>query len=200
MIGSADLWYNYLQGGVRNFRTVIFSVGDEKLTLPVTPSKYSITAPQNNKIVDILDFGEALIFGTTALKKLKISGFFPATFHQYTFVVGDIKEPAECVDTLTKWKEGKSPVRVIVTDSPVNLLMGIEKFVWREKDGSRDIYFDLDFAEYRDLNVPAANYQKQIDTQTGLKNRPGDISEKLMNKLVSKALDVAEINFLDIKF
>ncbi len=194
IIGQTSVLENFLRGGVKEYRTVILTVKEERLVLPVTPWKYSVTTIQNNKVVDILDFGEAIIFGTTALKHLKISCFFPATFHQYPFVVGDnTREPAECIDLLTNWKEGKNPIRVIITDSPVNLQMVIQKFNFKEKDGSRDIYFDLDFAEYRDLNVPPANYQRQIDNQTGLKSRANtDGLEAIQSKLVSNALDIVD--------
>lgn len=190
---SADVLANYLLGGTKEYRAVIMQVGEEKFTLPVTPWKYSVQTEQNNKVVDVLDFGEALLFGNTKLKKMKVSCFFPATFHEYPFVVGDIKEPAECIDILTKWKDGKTPVRVIITDSPVNLMMGIMTFDFKEKDGSRDIYFDLQLTEYRDLNTPPANYQKQVDPATGLKVRTGDaISSWLQTGLVEKARDILE--------
>jgi len=194
ILGQATVLENFLNGGVREYRTVVLSVGEERLVLPVTPWKYSVTTRQNNKIVDILDFGEALIFGTTALKNLKLSCFFPALKHQYPFVVGDnSREPSECVDLLTNWKEGKKPVRVIITDSPVNLQMAIQKFGYNEKDGSRDIYYSIDFEEYRDLNVIPANYNRQIDNQTGLKYRPtGDGLESIQSKLVNNALDLLD--------
>lgn len=178
--------------GVKAFRTVIFTVDDEKLILPVTPWKYSVTTTQNNKIVDILDFGEALIFGTAALKHLKLSCFLPATYHQYPFVVGDNREPAECIDLLTKWKEGKTPVRVIITDSPINLQIAIMKLNFNEKDGTRDIYYNLELSEYRDLNIPPSNYQKTIDSLTGLKSRPDAISSVLQSKLVENGLDLLD--------
>lgn len=193
VFGSADVLANYLLGGTKEYRAVIMQVGEEKFTFPVTPWKYSVTTEQNNKIVDVLDFGEALLFANTKLKKMKLSCFFPATFHEYRFVVGDIKEPAECIDILTKWKDGKTPVRIIVTESPINLMVAINNFDFKEKDGSRDIYFSLDLVEYRDLNTPPANYQRQIDPATGLKIRTGDvISSWLQTSLVDKARDILE--------
>lgn len=193
IIESADVLANYLLGGTKEYRAVIFQSDNEKFTLPVTPWKYSVQTEQNNKIVDVLDFGEALIFGNTKLKKLKVSCFFPAKFHSYPFVVGDEKEVEECIDLMTKWKESKKPVRVIITDSPVNLMMGIMTFDFKEKDGSRDIYFDLQLTEYRDLNTPPANYQRQIDSLTGLKIRTGDnISSFVQGTLIEKARDVLE--------
>ena len=152
-------------------RLVVFSTDDDRLVLPVTPWKYSVTTSQNNKVVDIIDYGEYLLFGNAKLKHLKMECFFPRMYHGYPFAIGDQKEPEECVDQIIKWKESKEPVRVIITDSTVNLMMGIMEFTYREKDGSRDLYYSIELDEYRNLNVPSANYQKPIDDGTGLRDR-----------------------------
>ena len=162
---------SFLTGGTGSRRQIVLSCDGDKFTIPVTPSKYEVTTGQNNRVVDILDFGEAVLFGNPQVVKLSFSCFFPATVHDYPFVVGDSLEPAEAVEKLTKWKESKKPVRVIITDSPFNMAMAINKFSWREQDGSRDIYYTLDFVEWKDLNTPLANNDKQVDSQTGLKQR-----------------------------
>ena len=194
IIGSASVTENFLLGGVKHYRTVVLQTDNEKLTLPVTPWKYSVSTSQNNKIVDILDFGENVIMGNAKLKRLKVSCFFPATFHEYSFVVGDIKTPDECIDLITKWKESRKPTRVIVTESPVNLMVVIEELNFREKDGSRDIYYELQLIEHRDWNIPPANYRKQIDEQTGLKSRSTTgLDSFLQNSLINRwATDALE--------
>lgn len=152
-------------------RQIILSSDNEKFTIPVTPRGYEIKTAQNNETIDILDFGEAMLFGNAKLKRLSFSGFFPHPKHDYPFIVGDVKNPIECVELLTKWKEAKKPIRVIITDSPVNLMMGLREFAYREQDGTRDIYYKLSFIEYKELNTPSANNDKQIDETTGLKQR-----------------------------
>ena len=152
-------------------RQIILSSDNEKFTIPVTPRSYEIKIAQNNETIDILDFGEAMLFGNAKLKRLSFSGFFPHPKHDYPFIVGDVKTPIECVELLTKWKEAKKPIRVIITDSPVNLMMGLREFTYREQDGTRDIYYKLSFVEYKELNTPSANNDKQIDETTGLKQR-----------------------------
>ena len=112
-----------------------------------------------------------MLFGNAKLKRLSFSSFFPHPKHDYPFIVGDVKTPIECVELLTKWKEAKKPIRVIITDSPVNLMMGLREFTYREQDGTRDIYYKLSFVEYKELNTPSANNDKQIDETTGLKQR-----------------------------
>ena len=187
--GKANLIASYLLGDVKDYRKVILSCESEKLTLPVTPWRYDVTTSQNNKVVDILDFGEALLFGNAKLKQLKFTCFFPnQDRHQnHKYVVGDKFSPSECIDQLTKWKESKKPVRVIITDSPVNLMMGIMNFRWYEKDGSRDIWYDISFNEYKDLNTPPANNDKEINTETGLKERPTESQDSICNAVNNQA-------------
>lgn len=187
--GKANVLASYLLGGNGEYRTVKLSCESEELTLPVTPWKYSVTTAQNNKVVDILDSGEALLFGNIKLKTLKFGCFFPnqEKHEGHKYVVGDNYSPNECVDQILKWKESKKPVRVIITDSPVNMMMAIMNFNYNEKDFTGDVWYEISFNEYRELNTPTANNDKEIDEDTGLKNRPTEISETICTSVNNQA-------------
>ena len=151
-----------------------------EVIIPVTPEKYQMSGGQKNKVVDITRVGEAIIFGMPKARTLTFSSFFPDLNHGYPFTVDDTKSPSELVEYFTKVKEARKPVRVIITDSPVNLMMGLMSFNYFEKDGTRDIYYELSFTEYKDLNIPSANNNKPVDKKTGLKKRPeGDTPKKV---------------------
>ena len=182
-------------GGIRTRRQIILSSEGEKFTLPVTPEKYQVQTKQLNKVVDIVDFGEALLFGNPGLVKLQFSSFLPRTFHEYSSIIsGDYKDAPECVELLTKWKEAKKPVRVIITDSPLNLMMGIMSFDYDEHDGSHDIYYTLSLNEYKDLNTPPANNNKKVEDATGLKARPTEKTPPVSTDKLKKARDVLEMS------
>ena len=149
-----------------------------EIIIPVTPKKYQMTGGQKNKVVDITRVGEAIIFGMPKARTLTFSSFFPDLNHGYPFTVDDTKSPSELVEYFTKVKEARKPVRVIITDSPVNLMMGLMSFNYFEKDGTRDIYYELSFTEYKDLNIPSANNNKPVDEKTGLKKRPEEETPK----------------------
>lgn len=173
-------------GSTGDKRIMSISSDDERLVLPVTPWKYQAQLSQNNKIVDILDFGEMVVFGNTKLHRLKFSCFFPDTSHEYRFVVGDIRTPQECLEMLNRWKTSQEPVRVILTDSPVNEVFAIMDINFREKDGTRDIEYDIDLVEYRDWNVPESNYTKTVNSLTGLKDRAGVRSTAALSTFLDK--------------
>ena len=189
--GTILNYANYLLGGNER-RQVSLSVDETELIFPVTPERYSVQTAQINKIVSILDLGEALIFGTPKLKRIKFGSFFPSLEHGYPFTVDDGRTPEECLNLLTKWKEAKEPCRLIIGDSPINLVMAIQELDYREQDGTRDIYFELSLSEWRDLNVPPAEYQKEVEEETGLKKRPGEATPTKQQKAIKEARDILE--------
>lgn len=182
-----------LLGGGGSKRQVILSSEGEKVTLPVTPKKYNVKDGQMNKVVSVEQLGEALIFGLPSAKKVSFECFFPNPEHGYPFVVGSSNDPASMVDLLTKWKEKRKPVRVIITDSPVNLMTGIMQFDWWEQDGSRDIYYQLEFTEHKDLNTPPALNQKETDSETGLKKRPSPSIKADGAKKIATGRDIVDV-------
>ena len=97
--------------------------------------------------------------------------------------MGDTYSPAECIDMIVKWKEAKKPVRVIITDSPVNLMMGIMSFNYNEKDGTRDIWYEISFTEYKKLNTPSSNNNSTVNSDTGLKERPTETQEDIETQI-----------------
>ncbi len=171
-IGTLINVASILFGGGTPRRQVILTCEGERMILPVTPREYSVSTGQGNKVIEVEQLGEALVFGLPSAVKISFECFFPNQEHNYPFVVGDDKDPTTLVQTIIKWKESRKPVRVIITDSPVNMMAGIMSFNYKEQDGSRDIYYSISFTEYKDLNTPQANNNKQINDDTGLKNRP----------------------------
>lgn len=199
----------FSSGGSLLHRQIIITGTSGSLTIPVTPAKYTVGDGAKNKVVDIEQVGEALIFGMPKARTLSFSGFFPSTTHDYPFVVGDSKTPSDIIDTIKKWMTDRTPVRVLITDSPVNLMMGIMDFSYWEQDGSRDIYYSISFTEYKQLNVPAANNMSSTDDTTGLQVRPVDLDAQIakeqasissgtsLSTKVSDVMDVAKKTYGD---
>ena len=127
-----------------------------------------------------------------ALRALSFSCFLPALQHEYPFIVGDNKEPSECIELINKWKEARLPVRVIITDTPINLMFGIMSFDYKEQDGSRDIYYTLSLTEYKNLNTPMANNDKQVDDTTGLKDRPTNMTQPTTATIWQQGADICD--------
>ena len=201
-MGMMNLWNtvnniaSIALGGTRQKKQFIMSCEGEKLTLPVTPVEYNVRTRQLNKVVDVIDFGEALLFGNAGLYEVSFSCFFPRLYHEYSSIIsGDYsKDAAELCALIDKWKRGKKPVRVIITDSPINHMFGIMSFDYEEKDGSHDIYYDMTLKEYKDLNVPPANNEKQVNDATGLKERPVENTPPVSEGKLKRGRDILEVS------
>lgn len=79
---------------------------------------------------------------------MTIESFFPN--QQYSFCLyNDFPQPYDCIKMLLKWKDSGKPIRVIVTETPINYAMAIESITYSEIDGTGDVYFILELKEYK---------------------------------------------------
>jgi hypothetical protein len=119
----------------------------EKIQLPIPPSDYEIS---NELAVDTFDVelaGEISFIGRKKLSTTSISSFFPS--QRYSFCQVKPLKPYEYIALIKKWRESGKPIRLVITQTDVDLTCTIDKFSYGEKDGSKDIYFSLDLREYR---------------------------------------------------
>lgn len=124
---------------------------NDKIMLPVTPSKIGVDRSVDMSVENVINFGEVDFCNGTKLKTMELEGFFP---HQdYSFSKKKM-QPYEYYYKLDKWKVDKTIVRVIVTNTPINMLCRIVKFNTDEHDGTRDLYFELSLQEHREIEIP----------------------------------------------
>lgn len=167
--------------------------GMERFVFPVTPKDITCDDGQNNKVVNIVHTGEAVIFGMPKARKIQFGSFFPEPSHNYPFTVGDDRSPSACRDLIKKWKEARKPVRLLIPSLAINLAVSIDEFNTRKKDNTGDIYYSITFREYIDLNTPAANNLKQVDSVTGLKERNETMTQPTTAAVTSKAADIVDV-------
>lgn len=142
----------------------------ERIVLPVNPATFDFTETALNTKITLVNIGEANLLGNRGLVTGTLSSFFPASnspFYKYAN-----RSPTAYMDTLTKWKNSGSPIRVIVSDSDFNLMMSIDKIQRSYTEGSKDIGYSLDLTEYRKLNVPSVKVSTTVNRPSGLQSRP----------------------------
>ncbi|MBV4423246.1 peptidoglycan-binding domain-containing protein [Clostridium tyrobutyricum] len=115
--------------------------------LPVNPSKYEIARIIDNGTFDTEMSGERSFLGTSKLKTFEINSFFP--LRKYNFLLCAAKDdPYDYIRIIESWIRNKWPVRVIITQTLINLLCSIDEFHYGEDDGTRDVTFTISFKEY----------------------------------------------------
>ena len=131
---------------------------------PVLPSSFTVN---NSTILDstsIVNKGEVVVFSGNSLKSTEITSFFPSVEYSFCAYKG-FPQPYECVKLIEDWRKKGQDVRLIITDTDVNMLMIIESFEYGERAGTRDIEFTISLREYIPLSIPTVSTQTQGPTQ-----------------------------------
>lgn len=145
-----------------------FEYDRKVVQLPVNPPSLSIGSGSNNKNLDIISLGEITILRQKKLSSCSIECFFPAKINQnapYVLTKGSFEEPQFYIEFFEKIRNDKRPVRFIVTDTEVNMLVSIESFAVERNALDDDVSYKLELMEYR---VHSAKEVKIDSTSTGV--------------------------------
>jgi len=148
-----------------------------RIQFPVGPSAFEVNVKQNNSTININNIGELNMLGKTGLVALSFASFFPA--QAYSFCACTPNEPSSYVNLIDKWRTSGKPCRFIISGTPVNYAVTIDGFKWGEKDGTSDVYFSLDFKEYK--FVGGALDSTAFSEVTGLKSRSSWLESTLQS-------------------
>ncbi|MCP1354668.1 LysM peptidoglycan-binding domain-containing protein [Aneurinibacillus migulanus] len=150
-----------------------FNNGAEKIRLPVNPPEIRVVSGYNWTDINLSQFGEFTVPSGHPLTEISFSSFFPRDYNASYCEYPEIPKPTEFTDKLSKWKESKKPIRLIVLgfggrSSGLNYAMTIRNFTFEERAGSPgDIYYTLEMREYRFIKL--AQVGPAVSKQTGVK-------------------------------
>lgn len=169
----------------------------EEIELPVPPPSFEIQSGNNNTVVNVNEIGELNLIGSKRLDSIQISSFFPA--QEYSFC----KEhrfipPYELVDKINSWRGKGKPIRLIITDTPINMAVSIENFTYGERDGTRDVYYDLELKQYRFLKVMSSrdvsnSRPSEKETPKTYVVKPGDTLYDIAKRTTGKGSNYKSI-------
>jgi len=158
-----------------------FNNNAERLQLPVNPQEFQLTQGNTNTVVNVYNIGEINLIGKGRLAEITLESFFPA--QEYTFCAyTGFPRPYECVAMIERWRQSGKPIRLIITETPINLACAIESFSYKEQDGTGDVYFTLELKEYRFVNVKTTNTTTAATTKR-------EVSKTMPKTYVVKAGD-----------
>ncbi len=139
-----------------------------EIPFPVTPSSYRWGTGQNIRSVDIDGVGTVNLPGSRKSHSDQLELLLPA--QRYPFCqAGAVIDPQYYIDLFSRLVRDKTVCRYIV-GSRVNAQVLIDDFVYREQDGTGDVYATLYLAEY--LPLSAVTTQSTIRPDTGNYTRP----------------------------
>jgi len=123
---------------------------EQILQLPVVPPEFTITKPRKNEVFETATQGDLKLLGTEGLKGIIINSFFPV--RDYPFLRSRAYRGFEYVYIIDTWLNAKLPIRLIVTETPINMAVTVDNFEYRiGSDG--DLYYMLECCQFPMPNV-----------------------------------------------
>lgn len=126
-----------------------------KFRLPVNPSDFFMSVTHKNTVVNIHSLGDINLIGKTGLTEGMFSSIFPAKEYNFSYN-SDLKKPYDYIALLEKWRVAGEPIRLIITNTTVNMEVTIENLSYGEQDSTGDIYYTLGLKEYKKIKVKKA--------------------------------------------
>jgi hypothetical protein len=123
---------------------------EEIIKLPVVP-KFSIPSPVNNKVFNTISQGDIKLIGLRGLKSITLQSFFPSK--DYPFLRDRTYKGWEYVEIIESWIDRRLPIRLIISDTPINMACTIEEFEYSIEDGSGDINYTLTLSEFKFIQL-----------------------------------------------
>lgn len=124
---------------------------EQVIKLPVLPKEFKIQSGMKNESYETISIGEIKLIGMPTLKTISFSSFFPG--QNYPFVRDQTYKAWEYVEMIETWKLRRVPIRLIITETPINMACTIESFEYGPQDGTGDIYYTLSLSEFKFIEL-----------------------------------------------
>ncbi|WP_422615000.1 LysM peptidoglycan-binding domain-containing protein [Cohnella caldifontis] len=135
----------------------------EAFIFPVNPEEISIRRDKQFETFNLLPLGEVDVPQQERVREIAFSSFFPKIHDdRYCQCGGESNhpEPQAAMNRLTALMNSKTPVRLIISDTAVNVLTFLTSHNSTFKGGEPgDTYFDVTFRTYREMKVKTAGTQ-----------------------------------------
>lgn len=127
----------------------------EKIVLPVNPAELIIEGGGSAEtIVNVIKGGERTMLGDEELSKVSFSSFFPKHYDSSFCETSKIPDPWEAVKQIEKWRGTGKPVKLLITETNVNMYASISAFEYKEKGGEPgDVYYSIKFTEFKFITI-----------------------------------------------
>lgn len=117
----------------------------EVLQLPLMPPEFTVSKPQSITEFETVSKKDLALIGTPKLKTIGWNSFFPV--RDYPFLKNRAVWGWDYTYKIDKWIEQKLPIRLIITDTPVNMACEVSDFSYSiGTDGN--LNYDIEFKEF----------------------------------------------------
>ena len=147
----------------------------EEIQFALTPDKVKIKTAAHFRTYNIIELGEIALPHGEQLMRISWQGILPGANMLLNPVVNAdaYDNPQEVAKDLERFKSDGDKLRLLVTNTPLNLEVYIKNFDCTFEGGQGNITYDIDFLAAVDLVIrTVAEADAYRNEQSQLKNRP----------------------------
>ena len=128
---------------------------DEEVQLSMTPEKISIKTEASFRTYNIVEKGEVSLPKGERLTRISWSGILPgAGMLMYPFINHvSWENPQEIIKVFKRWREDGAKIKLLITQTPVNLEVYIKDFDYEASGGMGDYKYSIGLIAAKDLQV-----------------------------------------------
>ena len=146
--------------------------GTREMRIPWLPDKVKCQSNGTRMITfDILDQGEVDIPSGSNLSSFSWESYFPGEGHKdLPFLRGSWQNPKKYQTILSEWRANGTPLRIIMTGSPINHDVYLYDYNVEYESGYGDYYYDIIFKHRRGIKVVStvvATEEKKSTSSSG---------------------------------
>jgi hypothetical protein len=123
---------------------------EQIIQLPAVPSEFTITKPQKNEVFETASRGDLKLLGAAGLKGIVINSFFPV--RDYPFLRSTAFKGFEYVYFIDLWLRDRLPIRLVITDTPINMAVTVDDFQYTIAQ-SGDLQYTMTLSEFPLINL-----------------------------------------------
>ena len=151
----------------------------ESITLCMTPEQIKARTESNFRTWNIIEKGQVSLPKGERLTQISWQGIFPgANILIHNFVLQSAwQAPREIVTAINRWREAGDKVKVLVTQTPINIDTYIKSFDYEMSGGQGDIKYEIDLIAAKEMKVmtveeaDAARAQREQEQAQQLQSR-----------------------------
>lgn len=166
----------------------------EMITLCMPPEVVKARTETNFRTWNIIEKGEVKLPKGERLTQLGWEGILPgANILAHNFVnLSAWEKPTGLVKTIVRWRENGDKIKVLITQTPINMTVYIKSFDYEMSGGQGNIKYDIEFIaakEMKIMTVEEADQARQQEEQEkaqqlqerAAQNRTGEMVQQVDN-------------------
>ena len=146
--------------------------GGRRFTFPSLPERIKVKNATNYQTYEILSAGAVKIPKGMEPATVAWDGIFFGKAKRGESIVKHWIKPSECEKTLQNWQENGTVLRLMVTDTNINMDVTISSFTCEEAGGYGNKEYSLEFVGYKYLKVYTTDELEIVKFVKKTKTRP----------------------------